>query len=306
MNTSTSLNSEETHLDTSVSEAITPDIETPFNTDAQIESTSDTPLADAAVELTDIEASESALDAVAAIVPDSTADQIVNLLEIGGPVVWVLTVFSIFALSLIFLKFWQLSISNLGAKRKTLKAIDAWNRGKTSEAIDALNYSSQSLPKMIGVAMRGMKSQGDTPKLREELGRLASMEMESLRSYLRPLEVIANLSPLLGLLGTVLGMIVAFQQMEMAGNQVDPSVLSGGIWQALLTTAAGLTVAIPVFMAHSILERKTERIGHDMENLMTCVFTRNCLDESCACNIPETVKETEETWDKSGAAIHAA
>ncbi|HAD30684.1 MAG TPA: MotA/TolQ/ExbB proton channel family protein, partial [Methylophaga sp.] len=52
--------------------------------------------------------------------------------------------------------------------------------------------------------------------------------INQLRSYLRPLEVIASLSPLLGLFGTVLGMILAFQQMELAGSQIDPSVLSGG------------------------------------------------------------------------------
>ncbi|MGB1092793.1 MAG: MotA/TolQ/ExbB proton channel family protein, partial [Oceanobacter sp.] len=61
-----------------------------------------------------------------------------------------------------------------------------------------------------------------------------------------------------GLFGTVLGMIEAFKAMEAAGAQVDPSVLSGGIWQALLTTAYGLAVAIPVSLIHSLFERKTE------------------------------------------------
>jgi biopolymer transport protein ExbB len=90
---------------------------------------------------------------------------------------------------------------------------------------------------------------------------------------LRPLEVIANLSPLLGLMGTVLGMISAFQNMEGAGNQVDPSVLSGGIWQALLTTAVGLAVAIPVVAAYNWLDRKVERISSRMNNKVTRVFT---------------------------------
>jgi biopolymer transport protein ExbB len=100
-------------------------------------------------------------------------------------------------------------------------------------------------------------------------------QLSKLRSYLRPLEIIATLSPLLGLLGTVLGMITAFQQMEGAGNQVDPSVLSGGIWQALLTTAVGLAVAIPVVTLQSWLERKVERIAHNMNDAVTQVFTAN-------------------------------
>jgi biopolymer transport protein ExbB len=104
--------------------------------------------------------------------------------------------------------------------------------------------------------------------------------LHELRAFLRPLEVIATLSPLLGLLGTVLGMIVAFQQMEAAGRQVDPTVLSGGIWQALLTTAVGLAVAIPVVAVHSWLERKTDRVAHHMNDAVTRVFTQYGVRDS--------------------------
>jgi len=236
----------------------------------------------------------------------TSTDMLFNLLEVGGPVVWILCAFSIFALTLILLKFWQLSIAGAGGKRKTNRAIALWNQGKQTEAINQLSQSQQVLPRLIGTAMIGVQQQGDTPQLREELSRLASVEMENLRSYLRPLEVIANLSPLLGLLGTVLGMIVAFQQMELAGNQVDPSVLSGGIWQALLTTAAGLIVAIPVFLAHSTLERKTERIAHDMEVLVTSVFTRNCLVAIPVVKTQSKAETQDSTWENTQGATNAA
>lgn len=72
----------------------------------------------------------------------------------------------------------------------------------------------------------------------------------------------------------VLGMIEAFQRLEQAGSQVDPAILSGGIWVALLTTAAGLTVAIPAVMALNWLERVIERFGHRMEDAVTQVFTK--------------------------------
>ena len=97
--------------------------------------------------------------------------------------------------------------------------------------------------------------------------------LESLRSHLRPLEVIASLAPLLGLLGTVLGMIEAFRDLEQAGSQVDPAVLSGGIWQALLTTAIGLAVAMPVIVALNWLERAIDRCAHEMDSVVTRVFT---------------------------------
>lgn len=113
----------------------------------------------------------------------------------------------------------------------------------------------------------------DVALIREEVERSAINQLNQLRSFLRPLEIIASLSPLLGLLGTVLGMITAFQKMEGAGSQVDPSVLSGGIWQALLTTAVGLAVAILVVTMHSWLERKIERIANNINDAVTQVFT---------------------------------
>ena len=105
--------------------------------------------------------------------------------------------------------------------------------------------------------------------------RLGGDTLEQLRSWFRPLEVIATLAPLLGLFGTVLGMIQAFQQLEAAGNQVNPAILSGGIWEALLTTAAGLAVAIPTVAALNWLERRTERFAHDTDSAVARLFTRD-------------------------------
>ena len=90
--------------------------------------------------------------------------------------------------------------------------------------------------------------------------------------YLRVLELIGTLAPLLGLLGTVLGMIEAFQSMESAGEQVDPSVLSGGIWLALLTTAVGLAVAIPTVAILNFFERRLEVLSHDLDDLIAKIF----------------------------------
>jgi len=82
-------------------------------------------------------------------------------------------------------------------------------------------------------------------------------------------------APLLGLFGTVLGMIEAFRKLAEAGNQVNPAILSGGIWEALLTTAVGLAVAIPVVVLCNWFERRVERVGHEMESLVTQVFTQD-------------------------------
>ena len=80
------------------------------------------------------------------------------------------------------------------------------------------------------------------------------------------LEITAMVSPLLGLLGTVLGMIQSFQELELAEGAANASLLAGGIWQALLTTAAGLVVAIPAAIASGLFSARIERVAQSVEN----------------------------------------
>ena len=93
------------------------------------------------------------------------------------------------------------------------------------------------------------------------------------RTGLRALELVATIAPLIGLLGTVLGMIAAFQALQTSGNSADPSVLAGGIWEALLTTAAGMAVAIPASAALTWFESVADRVQADMEDAATRIFT---------------------------------
>ncbi len=199
--------------------------------------------------------------------------RIVDFLTVGGPVVWVLMVMSIVALSIVFIKCLQFFTAKAERRSAISVSLSRWKQGKYDVAVGLLN-PKYSVEHLALVAMKGLRSTTpNEPLLREELTRVATLKLNELRSYLRPLEVIATLSPLLGLLGTVLGMVVAFQQMEAAGNQVDPSMLSGGIWQALLTTAVGISVAIPVVVAHTWAERKVERISALMNDVITQIFT---------------------------------
>ena len=98
--------------------------------------------------------------------------------------------------------------------------------------------------------------------------------MAETRSGLRALELIATIAPLLGLFGTVLGMIAAFQELQASGSRADPSALAGGIWEALLTTAAGMAVAIPASAALTWFESIADRLRHDLEDIATRIFVR--------------------------------
>ncbi|WP_438463089.1 MotA/TolQ/ExbB proton channel family protein [Marinomonas sp. PE14-40] len=221
---------------------------------------------------------------------------VVGFLQTGGPVVWILCLFSAFALTIIFLKSWQF-ISLRAESNKDLKsALSHWRKAQPEQAIESLK-TKRPVSSVVAFAMIELsKNDYDLAQVKEEIERLADEKIQSLKAYLRPLEVVATLSPLLGLLGTVLGMIVAFQNMESAGSQVDPSVLSGGIWQALLTTAVGLAVAIPVVAMHALFERKVERIIFLMSDSVTQVFTHKGEVEEAKLNLleqPEIMPEQD-------------
>ena len=90
----------------------------------------------------------------------------------------------------------------------------------------------------------------------EEIEILLQKKYLKSQRFLPSLEIIAQVSPLVGLLGTVIGMIDSFNELELGGSLVDPSILAGGIWTALLTTAMGLIVAIPALISHYFFEKK--------------------------------------------------
>ncbi len=95
---------------------------------------------------------------------------------------------------------------------------------------------------------------------------------------MRILDLISQIAPLLGLFGTVVGMIDAFHKLQAAGDQVNPATLAGGIWVALLTTAVGLAVAIPVSMALSWFDSRIERQRQVLENALSALFTGRIAD----------------------------
>lgn len=205
----------------------------------------------------------------------SASGGLMDMLILGGPVVWILLVMSTVALAVMLLKLWQFHTTGVDSRRHE-QALTLWRGGQPAAAAEAAGADTKPLPRLLHMAMSEMRAgpgRVNVELLREELSRRAVATLEDLRSHLRALEVIAALAPLLGLFGTVLGMIAAFQAMETAGSQVDPSVLSGGIWEALLTTAVGLAVAMPTVMVHSWLERRVDRYRHRIEDALTQVFT---------------------------------
>lgn len=216
----------------------------------------------------------------APILVEGAYDSFFALLQAGGPVVAILIGMSMIAVTITFLKLWQFAVVKISSRRFINEAFTHWQAGQSDAALEILDQSRNPIARVMAIAMRGQAQKVREDIVREEATRIASAELESLRGNLRGLELIGSLSPLLGLLGTVLGMIEAFQQLAEAGSRVDPSLLSGGIWEALLTTAVGLSVAIPTITILHALERSIERLHHGMEDALTRVFTMEMMSSA--------------------------
>ncbi|MFQ5589408.1 MAG: MotA/TolQ/ExbB proton channel family protein [Nitrospiria bacterium] len=190
-----------------------------------------------------------------------------KLLQQGGPVMYVLLSLSILATAIILVKLYQYiqsGIFRMGFVEKSLSALSADGPG---EALHALSNQRNPVAQVMRSALRcGMDPAMPPKDVDAEVSRVGSAEIRNLESCLRGLSSIAHLSPLLGLLGTVIGMINAFMRLEAAGSRVDPALLSGGIWEALLTTAFGLTVAIPSMAAFYYLEGEVDKVRAAMND----------------------------------------
>ena len=115
------------------------------------------------------------------------------------------------------------------------------------------------------LARMGAGGRRSRAELEKTVAHAAAREVRDLERFLPTLALVANVAPLLGLMGTVTGMIKAFQAIQNLGGKVNASVLAGGIWEAMLTTAEGLAVAIPALVAHHMLQGKVHNLVADLQ-----------------------------------------
>lgn len=183
-------------------------------------------------------------------------ESVLSFLDLGGPVVALLLVLSVISVATILLKLWQFVQAGVGRRSKLETALILWDQGAQD---DAIALARQSRSHIRHIMLEAMSAKGPFAPLSERLGTRSEAQITRLESGFRLLDSIAQIAPLLGLFGTVLGMISAFQNLQDAGSSVDPSLLAGGIWVALLTTAVGLAVAMPTSLMLTWLESRTAR-----------------------------------------------
>ncbi len=183
----------------------------------------------------------------------------------GGPVMWPLLACSVVALAVVFerLLFW-LVVSIRKDQNRINRIFTLTEEGDFDMAIEE-GGSTRCLVCRILTAGLAHRDYG----LTQSLEAAAMQEIEKMKRSLSVLDTIITMAPLLGILGTVAGIIVSFDLLGAAGLE-DPKAVTGGIAQALITTAAGLAIAIVALLPYNALTRKVEKVTRHLEQLTTC------------------------------------
>jgi len=197
---------------------------------------------------------------------------ITRLVELGGWVVIIQLSVSVLGLTIVMYKAAQFMRVRSGALASLHRAIDAYTGGDRKKALEMLGRNALPFARDVEHALTHLR-EDNIETVREELYRRARVYLQPLHDHLPAIEIIYYIAPLLGLLGTVTGIIASFQALEASGAANDAAKLAGGIWEALIATGVGLSMAIPFAVMHSLLETRLNRIVSAIEDLISRVFT---------------------------------
>lgn len=203
------------------------------------------------------------------------------LLQQGGWAMWPIYACSVVALAVFVKKLTDLFASRLQDLEWFDRALEQVRSGQDEAASITLAEARHPASRVLRATLEIWRRRPD--RAEAEARRVGSLEAQKAESYLPLLSFIAQAAPLLGLLGTVLGMVDLFLGLQASGlREIDVSLLSSGIWKALLTTAAGLTVAVPTLAAYSYLAHRADGLRLQMtdlvQRLLTEVATRDHQD----------------------------
>ncbi|MEM5786625.1 MAG: MotA/TolQ/ExbB proton channel family protein [Syntrophobacteraceae bacterium] len=178
-------------------------------------------------------------------------------MEKGGIVMWPILLCSVLALAIFaerLIRFAMVRSRGAGLAEKIASLL---LDNREDEARKVAEESNSPMGRVLVEAMEVKDRERDV--LETVIVNAIDEEVRGLSSYIQGLATIGNIAPLLGLLGTVMGLIKAFMVIQESGGKVNAAVLAGGIWEAMLTTAFGLAVALPTVVVHSYLVGRIEQ-----------------------------------------------
>jgi len=210
----------------------------------------------------------------------------------GGFIMYPILAGSVLALALFLERLWALRRDRVIPSDFRKRVRSLVRVGKLSEAEVLCQENASSLAIIIGT---GLKEAGKSrAEIKESINDVGRREVTNLERFVDFLGTIAAVEPLMGLLGTVTGLIRAFQRVEaqaLKGGGVNPGDLAGGIWEALITTAAGLIVAIPAYLGYRYLLARVSGLMVEMEE--DSLDIANLIAETrTASESPEAPKDT--------------
>lgn len=209
-----------------------------------------------------------------------------EILEKGGPVVWVLGAYSAIALVIVIERYIHFFLMG-----RVSKELDEDFR---SERFEDRLTNLRGPEAAVALAMIQAIRQGV-----HDIGRVASRvgseELRRMERGLRTMAFLGNTAPLLGLFGTITGMIKAFMVIEQAGGKVDAQALAGGIWEAMVTTGVGLAVSIPILFLLHLLEGMADKRAHSMKRVASMLIERHASRDENA--IEDAIRHREGVMD---------
>jgi len=181
----------------------------------------------------------------------------------GGLMMVPILLGSILALTIIIERFWVLQRTRVFPPAFLSRMDDMVRRGQRSEALSACRENDSTVARILAEGLKNShRTRGEITEALEMVGR---SESANLSRWVGALGAIAALEPLMGLLGTVLGLIESFREVENLKVVGNPSVVAAGVWTALITTAAGLIIAIPTYAFYRYFRARVSNMLLDME-----------------------------------------
>ena len=211
-----------------------------------------------------VQAAENLAEAAAPIQPTEMNESLFSMFKMGGPLMWVLLVLSIIAIYIIGRKWWSIRQASKIDPNFMNDIRDYMNEGKTKSAVTLCRKYDNPVARMIETGIHRLgRPMTDIQSAIENIG---NVEVARLEKGLPVLATIAGGAPMIGFLGTVMGMVQAFFNMSKAGNNIDITLLSGGIYTAMLTTVGGLIVGIIAYFGYNWLTSKVSDLVYKMES----------------------------------------
>ena len=207
---------------------------------------------------------EQAVETVAPVQPTQMSESLWSLFNMGGPLMWVLLALSFLAIYLIGRKWWTIKNASKIDPHFMQDIRDYLTDGKTKSAITLCRKYDNPVARMIETGINRMgRPLADIQSAIENIG---NVEVARLEKGLPILAMISGGAPMIGFLGTVLGMVKAFFNMSKAGNNIDITLLSDGIYTAMLTTVGGLIVGIIAYFGYNWLTSQVGDLVYKMES----------------------------------------